>query len=130
MGDIRFLSLEDALTLHDDTIVEEGGEPGVLDLGLLDSAVSMARQQLGGEYLHPDLPSMAAAYLFHLAMNHGFVDGNKRVAFLAAMVFLLENGKTIDASPTQAETMVLAVARGEMDKQQIARWVNEHLVDA
>jgi len=126
---IQFLSIEDVITIHDETIVQEGGEPGILNLGMLDSAVQMPRQQFGGEYLHPDLSAMAAAYLFHLAMNHSFIDGNKRVAFLSAMVFLRENGKTIAATPEKAEALVMEVASGKMDKSQLTAWFADQMID-
>ena len=72
MTAIRFLSVEDVLAIHQNTIVKEGGLAGLRDAGLLESAVLMPQQQFGGEYLHRDLPSMASAYLFHIAQNHAF----------------------------------------------------------
>ena len=63
---IRFLDVNNVLLLHRQTLEREGGQDGVLNYGLLEAAVAMPRQQFGGEYLHPDLFTMAAAYLFHL----------------------------------------------------------------
>ena len=84
-----FLSLENILEIHQIQIGEFGGNPGLRDVGLLRSAAAMPAAQFGGQYLHDDLYEMAAAYLYHLALNHPFVDGNKRVAAMAADIFLL-----------------------------------------
>jgi death-on-curing protein len=65
--EIRFLSVDDVLAIQEDTIRHEGGLGGLRDPGLLESAVTMPREGIGGEYLHPDLAAMAAAYLYHLA---------------------------------------------------------------
>ena len=85
--EIRFLSVDDVLAIHEDTMEHEGGLAGVRDPGLLESAVLMPQQQFGGQYLHAGLGAMAAAYLFHIAQNHPFNDGNKRAAAMAALVF-------------------------------------------
>ena len=86
----------------------------------------MPQQQFGGEYLHPDLPTMAAAYLYHIARNRPFVDGNKRAAAMAAFVFLDVNGRELTASPSEFEETVLQVARGETTKEALAKWIQEH----
>lgn len=75
---IDFLHLDDVVAIHLDQIERYGGEAGIRDAGLLESAVAQARATFGGEFLHADLFQMAAAYLFHIAKNHPFVDGNKR----------------------------------------------------
>lgn len=74
--DIQFLSVDNALEIHAETIAIEGGSAGIRDKALLDSAMAMPKQQFGGHYLHEDLAAMAAAYLYHLCANHSFVDGN------------------------------------------------------
>jgi death-on-curing protein len=83
-----FLSVDNVIYLHDDSIRKEGGMPGIRDLPLLESAVLMPQQQFAGEYLHPRVTAMAAAYLFHITSNHPFLDGNKRTGAMAAFVFL------------------------------------------
>ncbi|HWB53142.1 MAG TPA: Fic family protein, partial [Tepidisphaeraceae bacterium] len=75
---IEFLSVAEILELHETLIREFGGSVELRDPGLLESALAMPQSQFGGEFLHPDLAAMAAAYLYHLVMNHPFVDGNKR----------------------------------------------------
>ncbi len=123
---IVFLSVEDVLVLHGDTMSHEGGLSGIRDYGLLDAAVAMPRQQFGGEYLHPDVPAMAAAYLYHLAQNHPFHDGNKRVAVMAAYVFLDANGMDLDASPSDLETVTRRIASGGMKKDDLIEWMGQH----
>src|SRR4051812_34918463 len=83
--------------IHDAQLREHGGTPDVRDSGLLDSALARPQNKWGYADL-TDLAALAAAYTFGLAKNHGYVDGNKRVAFMAAYVFLGLNGRDIDAS--------------------------------
>lgn len=119
---IRFLDVADVTAIHADTIAVEGGTPGLRDAGLLEAAVALPRQRFGGAYLHDGLPAMAAAYLFHLAANHPFLDGNKRVAALSALVFLDANGTTLLPEPADMEQVVMAVAAGEMGKDALTEW--------
>lgn len=119
---IRFLSVEDVLQLQQDTIEREGGGRGVRDLGLLNAAIMMPRQTFGGVYLHPDLAAMAAAYLFHIANNHPFVDGNKRAAAMSALVFLDGNGVRDLPDPVELEEKTLVVASGELSKEHLTQW--------
>lgn len=128
MDDILFLSVDDVLLLHCDTIDHDGGSYGVRDHGLLDAAVAMPRQQFGGDYLHEDLPAMAAAYLFHIAQNHPFVDGNKRAAVLSALVFLSVNGIEELPDPKELEAVTRQVAAGEMEKDELTRWLRKQVV--
>ena len=81
----RFLTLEDVLFLHDDRIARYGGTLGIRDVGLLQSALGMPSATFSGALLHEGMPHMAAAYLFHIAKNHSFLDGNKRTALAAAI---------------------------------------------
>ncbi len=123
MERIIFLSVDDVLLLHTDTIDIDGGSHGVRDHGLLDAAVAMPRQQFGGSYLHEDLAAMAAAYLFHLAQNHPFVDGNKRAAVMAALSFLHLNDIEQLPAPQELEIVTLQVAAGELSKDALTQWV-------
>lgn len=81
---------------------------------------------MGGEYLHKDLFLMAAAYLYHIVNNHPFIDGNKRVGFVSALVFLQINGVIIQAETESTEQMVLSVAEGKIKKETIANWLKDH----
>lgn len=121
-----FLSLEKVLEIHQIQIREFGGSDGLRDIGMLQSALAMPAAQFGGQYLHPGLHEMAAAYLYHLALNHPFVDGNKRVAAMATDVFLLMNGLLLTATDTVWADFVLDVAQRKMEKDQIAEFLKKH----
>ena len=119
----KFLSLAEMLEIHQDQISRYGGASGIRDIALLKSALGMPSVTFGGEFLHTDIYEMAAAYLFHLVKNHPFVDGNKRVGVVAALVFLILNGFDFTAPEDELAEMVLAVARGELDKAQVAVFI-------
>jgi len=125
--DIIFLSVDDVLLLHTDTIDMDGGSHGVRDHGLLDAAVAMPRQQFGGNYLHENLAAMAAAYMFHIAQNHPFVDGNKRAAVLSALAFLSVNGIQELPDPKDLESITLQVAAGELGKDALTKWIRKNV---
>lgn len=127
MQDPIFLSMDDVLLLHADTVNIDGGSHGVRDHGLLDAAVAMPRQQFGGAYLHEDLAAMAAAYMFHIAQNHPFVDGNKRAAVLSALAFLNVNGIEELPDPKELEAITLQVAAGELSKDTLAQWLRDQI---
>jgi len=121
-----FLTLEEVLEIHRDEIERHGGTLGVRDNGLLESAVAAPQSGFGGHYLHSDLYEMAAAYLFHLVQNHPFLDGNKRVGVATALVFLTMNGVETKMANQALVDMVLAVAKGKMDKPAIAEFFRKH----
>ena len=114
-----FLTLDEVLQIHAHQIETFGGDGGIRDMGLLESAIAQPMQSFGGQYLHPDLASMAAAYLFHIAANHAFVDGNKRTGAHAALVFLVLNGVDVDYPTDEAEQLVLCVASGRAMKDEV-----------
>jgi death-on-curing protein len=110
--------------LHDESLAEHGGASGLRDEGLLESA--LARPLNLAVYGQADVADLAAAYGVGLAKNHPFVDGNKRVAFLAVGLFLALNGWRLVASQADATLTMLAVAAGEIDEATFARWLREH----
>jgi len=110
--------------LHDESLAEHGGAPGLRDEGLFESA--LARPVNLAAYGAPDVADLAAAYGVGLAKNHPFVDGNKRVAFLAVGLFLALNGRRLVASQADATLTMLGVAAGEIDEAAFARWLREH----
>jgi death-on-curing protein len=126
MGRIRFLSVKALLFLHRRSIQLYGGSPEIRDLGLLESAAAQPAVQFGGAYLHEDVPAMAAAYLFHIAKNHPFVDGNKRTAALAAFTFLKVNNWDTTATETAFQDLTLRVAAGEASKEDAVAFFREH----
>jgi death-on-curing protein len=123
----KFLSLARALRLHRSSIEHYGGDPGVRDMGLLESALAQPRATFGKAFLHEDLAAMAAAYLYHIVCNHPFVDGNKRTGALAAFVFLEMNDTEFTASENEFGTLVLSVARGETSKELVTEFFRKHI---
>jgi len=117
---IRFLTVDEVLYFHEMQIDRFGGSRGVRDSGMLESAVAMPQAGFGGEYLHRDIFEMAAAYLFHLVMNHPFVDGNKRTGTHAALVFLADHGYTLALSQDKKYDLVIGVCEGTVTKRQLA----------
>ena len=121
-----FLTVEEVLDLHAEQLEQFGGRAGVREPGLLESAVAMPATAFAGHFVHADLAEMAAAYLFYINKNHPFIDGNKRTAAAAAVIFLDTNG--IDfAAPADALTAItLAVAAGTADKADAADFFRRH----
>ena len=120
MSDPEFLTLDEVLGIHADQIRAYGGATGLRDLELLRSAIAMPETTFDGDYLHPSVFEMAAAYLFHLARNHPFVDGNKRTALMCAFVFLGLNGERLQADPGELYSLVDGVAAGDVDKAEVS----------
>lgn len=92
----RFISISQVLDIHQDEINSFGGTSGVRDEGLLDSALAQPQATFGGELLHPTIHEQAASYLYHLAMNHPFIDGNKRTAFAVMDTFITLNAYSLN----------------------------------
>jgi death-on-curing protein len=124
-----FLAPDQVLALHEDLIDRYGGETGVRDVGLLQSAIAQPQASFGGQFLHEDLFAMAAAYLFHIVQNHPFFDGNKRTGAASAIVFLAMNDVTLEADEEGLVELTLAVATGQADKERIADWFRTHVVE-
>ena len=106
------------MAIHEEMIRRYGGSLGLRDLALLESAVRMPEATFGGQYLPDGIPSMAAAYCFHLVANHPFTDGNKRVGAAAANIFLEMNGWSLDSDNDSYAKFVLGVASGRIDKRE------------
>lgn len=123
-----FLSLDDLLESHVEQIAAYGGSDGIRDLGLLQSAPAQPAVTFEGDYLHADLFEMAAAYLFHIVLNHPFVDGNKRVGLEAALVFLEINGWSVEALDSELVDLVLRTAQAQATKLEITNFLRAHAV--
>ena len=115
-----FLTLAEIIEIHRNQIELYGGDLGVRDLNLLQSALAQPEATFGGEWLHPGLFDMAAAYVFHLAQNHPFVDGNKRTALASALVFLELNGISILDPHGKLYGAVIKITTRKMTKTQLA----------
>lgn len=126
MDSIEFLELADIIQIHLDQIANYGGSSELRDSGLLESAIEQPRATLDGEYLHTFPFEMAGAYLFHIVMNHPFVDGNKRTGTVAALVFLSLNGINIVAKDGEISELTIAVASGEKKKSDVASFFENH----
>ena len=116
----KCLSLDEVLELHADQISSFGGTDGVRDEGLLESALAQPQATFGGQFLHRTISEQAAAYLYHIAMNHPFIDGNKRTAFAVTDTFLRLNGCALNLKDDRAYDLVMRVARGTMTKEELS----------
>ena len=117
-----FLTLDDILESHQNQIDTYGGSHGIRDIGLLKSAIAQPEANYGGQYMHADIFEMAAAYLYHLVMNHPFVDGNKRVGLESALIFLEVNDALLDANDDELVDLVLKTTAGRVGKPEIAEF--------
>jgi death on curing protein len=98
-----YLTTAEVVQLHSWVIQQSGGSPGVRDINLIDSAVYQPQATFAGQELYPTIAEKAAALGFSLAMNHGFIDGNKRIAHAAMETFLVRNGYQINAGVDEQE---------------------------
>jgi death-on-curing protein len=121
-----FLTLDDLLESHAEQIATYGGATGIRDAGLLESARAQPEAQFSGQYLHTDLFEMAAAYLYHIVLNHPFLDGNKRVGLEAALIFLEINGQSIIATDDELVDLTLRTAQALTSKAEIADFFRSH----
>jgi death-on-curing protein len=112
--------------VHTDLIREHGGALGIRDEGLLESALARPQQKWSYDEA-ADLAELAAAYGYGLARNHGFIDGNKRVALMAMYIFLALNGRELSASEPETVSIVTAVAAGSVSEAELGAWVRAHL---
>ncbi|MBK6873024.1 MAG: type II toxin-antitoxin system death-on-curing family toxin [Kineosporiaceae bacterium] len=120
---MTYLTLDDLLGY-----IDVAGWGPIRDIGLLDSACQRPRSSAFGVDAYPDLHSKAAALMHSLVKNHALVDGNKRIAWLATLMFLGRNGFTVNAGPDKETAFVLAAAAGEIDTPQIAAQLQEWIV--
>ncbi len=120
---IAYVSFEFVLGMHDQLIEEYGGTKGILNEGLLRSALEMPKARFSGRDLHRTIYDKTAAYLFHLIQNHPFVDGNKRTAAMTAVVFFSSNFKGgFSFFEHEYQDLILKVAQGCVSKKEIAKF--------
>ena len=124
---VAFFTLDEVLAIHAHQIRRYGGQPGLRDRSLLESALAMPRATFAGEDLHPSIIEKGAAYLFHVVKNHPFVDGNKRTGLACCLVFLRLNGVAIVASDDELVDLVVAVAGGRGSKSDVAVFLASHV---
>lgn len=119
----RWLSEDVILAAHDMQIAQHGGLDGVKDIDAVRSALARPQQLAAYGEPPPDIFDLAAAYAFGLVKNHGFADGNKRIAWIAARLFLLDNGQQILFPPAQAIQQVLSLASSELSEAAFSHWL-------
>jgi len=110
--------------MHAEQLALFGGADGIRDRGMLESALARPKNQW--HYKKKDLAALAGAYAFGLAKNHPFVDGNKRAAFHALVVFLRLNEVDFRPDPAQATAIILALAAGEVSEESLTRWIKDN----
>jgi death on curing protein len=123
--------VSDSLTIaiHHRQLAEHGGQEGIRDQGLLESALNRPKQKFSYE-IKAGLAKLAAAYAFGLAKNHPFMDGNKRTALVASIVFLKLNGHDIKVDKKEAYLTFYDLAAGRIEEEQLADWFESKLVKA
>jgi len=127
---IVFLTAQQILFIHARLIDETGGEHGVRDLGLLESAAARPQATFDGQELYPALFQKAAALMESLLQNHPFVDGNKRTAITAASLFLHQNGHHLQTTNEEVVRFTLLVTTERPSLDHIAAWFQKQTIDA
>ncbi len=121
-----YLTAEQILFIHYRLVSEAGGEHGLRDLGLLESAVARPSQTFGNEELYPDIFEKAATLMESLVNNHPFIDGNKRTGIACTVLFLRQNGITFSAKNSELEKFTLRVASSKIKRSEIAVWLKKY----
>jgi death on curing protein len=119
-----WITYEQAIAIHIRQLRRFGGAPGLGDEGMLRSALERPVDKW--RYEQSGLAQLAAAYAFGFAKNHAFVDGNKRIAFMAMMAFLLRNGVAFEPDPAHATAIIRSLAAGEVSKESLTRWIRDN----
>jgi death-on-curing protein len=124
VSEYSWLRQDVIVAIHERVLADYGGQSGIRDSGLLDSALAGPKQIQA--YEEPDCARLAAAFAAGIIRNHPFIDGNKRVGFMAAYVFLATNGHTLTATELSATQTVIDLAAGEISESQFAQWLREN----
>ena len=126
MKDFIWVPDEVVLAIHDEQLAEHGGLSGIRDLGAVQSALARPRNLVSYEKCE-DVARLAAAYIFGIARNHGFSDGNKRTALVTADLFLMLNGHELVSSPVENVLMILGVADGTLSEEDLTTWIRNNI---
>jgi death-on-curing protein len=119
-----WIALETVLVIHDLQIQEHGGASGIRDLGLIESAIHRPKNLI--EYSSPDIPELAASYAFGLIKNHGFLDGNKRTAYVVSRLFLRLHGWDFAVSPEKRVIVFENLGKGDTNLDGFSGWFKEN----
>ena len=126
MNEPVWIPKEDVLALHLRQLAEHGGGEGIRDEGMLESALARPQQRFAYGDPPPDLCALATSYAHGLAKNHPFIDGNKRTAYVVMRLFLLRNGRDVNAGKEDRYYAMLALAAGEHSEESFARWLRDN----
>tara|TARA_Y100000296_G_scaffold85680_1_gene122401 strand:+ start:28 stop:423 length:396 start_codon:yes stop_codon:yes gene_type:complete len=126
MKEFLFLTVFEVLEIHENQIQLYGGSLGLRDQGLLMAALAQPEATFEGEFLHTDIYSMAGAYLFHVINNHPFIDGNKRVATVSALIFLELNDFELVVDEQILEDIVMNTASGRLSKDEVINFFRKY----
>jgi death-on-curing protein len=124
---MRYLTLNEVLELHYHILEQSGGAAGIRDEGALESAIAQPRITFDQKELYPTLVDKAASLGYSLIKNHCFVDGNKRIGHAAMEIFLLLNGYEIIAGIGEQEQLILAIAAGRLNRNDLQLWLSDHI---
>lgn len=124
----RYLTLSDVLALYDAVMARSGGFVGLANRAALEAAVAQPQATFDQHDLYPTLVEKASALGFSLIRNHPFVDGNKRVGHAAMELFLILNGWEIAAAVEDQESIILQLAAGALERDELVQWLEQHLV--
>jgi len=124
---MRYLTLGEVVALHRAILAATGGAEGIRDLGALESALAQPKATFDGTDLYPSVVDKASALAYGLALNHPFVDGNKRIAHAAMAVFLDLNGFAIEATVDEQEQLMLDLAAGHVSRGVLTHWLQSHV---
>lgn len=123
---MKYFTLEELLFLHFKIIEDYGGSHGVRDEGRLEAVLAATRQNAFGAELYPTVYDKAAVYIRNVMGDHPFVDGNKRTAVTAGIMFMVRNGLTLTATPRELEDYAVTVAVERLGIPEIAEWLRAH----
>ena len=123
---IHFIPEEIVFVIHADLVQRYGGSAGLRDRNRLESALAQPKITVGGRFAHKTIFDKAAAYGFHICMNHPFVDGNKRVSFALMDIFLQKNGWEITSKEEEAYSIMMLLASGRLTKAELSSWLKDH----
>ena len=121
---------DELLYLHERIILQSGGSFGIRDNAGIESALAQPRMTFGGEDLYPNPVEKAAALGYSLIKNHAFVDGNKRIGFMAIAVSLARNGLEVIGTIDEQEATVLSLAAGTISREKFVRWLQDHTIES
>lgn len=121
------ISVKEVEIIHNILIDKFGGTKGIRDIGLLESALARPFATFDNTDLYSNVVEKASAILESIAINHPFVDGNKRIAYTLMRLFLLENGLDIIASQGEKYDLVISVSKGEVRFDEIKSWIESRL---